>query len=55
MRERAELVGGKVTVRSGPETGTEVEFRAPGSRAYSKSTLARSLLLKMFASKDIAE
>ena len=53
MRERAELVGGKVTVRSGPGTGTEVEFSAPGSQAYSKSSPGRSWLLKVFASREI--
>jgi signal transduction histidine kinase/ligand-binding sensor domain-containing protein len=41
MRERAELVGGKLTVRSGQDGGTEVEFSAPGSRAYSRSSPAR--------------
>jgi signal transduction histidine kinase len=55
MRERAELVGGKVTVRSGPGTGTEVEFSAPGSQAYSKASAARSWLVKVFASREIAE
>ncbi|MGM9491379.1 sensor histidine kinase [Ideonella sp. YS5] len=55
MRERAELVGGKVTVRSGPGRGTEVEFSAPGSQAYGKSPQARSWLLRMFASREIAE
>jgi signal transduction histidine kinase len=29
MRERAELVGGKLTIRSGLDTGTEVEFSTP--------------------------
>jgi signal transduction histidine kinase/ligand-binding sensor domain-containing protein len=50
MRERAELVGGKLTVRSSPGAGTEVEFSAPGTRAYSKTQPGRpSLLRRMFA------
>jgi signal transduction histidine kinase/ligand-binding sensor domain-containing protein len=56
MRERAELVGGKLTLRSSAETGTEVEFRAPGSRAYSRPSPARSWLLhKKFAPSEIGE
>ncbi len=56
MRERAELAGGKLTVRSGPGTGTgtEVEFSAPGSRAYSRPPEARSWLLhRRFAPSEI--
>ena len=34
MRERAELVGGRLTVWSAPGTGTEVELTIPASRAY---------------------
>ncbi len=44
MRERAELVGGKLTVRSERGTGTEVDFTAPGARAYSRPPQARSWL-----------
>ncbi|MGM9491120.1 ligand-binding sensor domain-containing protein [Ideonella sp. YS5] len=56
MRERAELAGGKLTVRSSVETGTEVEFSAPGSRAYSKPSPARSWRLpKRFAPSEIGE
>jgi signal transduction histidine kinase len=42
MRERAELVGGELTIRSSGETGTEVEFRTPGARAYSRALPARA-------------
>ena len=46
MRERAELVGGKLTVRSAMGAGTEVNFSAPGARAYySRPSPARSWLL----------
>jgi len=56
MRERAERVGGKVTIRSTPDTGTEVEFTAPASRAYGESPGARSWLPhEGAASSDIAE
>jgi signal transduction histidine kinase len=34
MRERAELVGGKLTVWSAPDSGTEIELIIPGSKAY---------------------
>lgn len=52
MRERAQLVGGKLTVRSSLETGTEVEFRAPASQAYSKPPPTRSWLLEKFAPSE---
>jgi len=44
MRERAELVGATLAVRSDPQAGTEVEFSAPASRAYGRSAAARSWL-----------
>ena len=34
MRERVALVGGKLTVWSAPDSGTEVEFIVPASAAY---------------------
>jgi signal transduction histidine kinase len=34
MRERAQVIGGKLTVWSGLGAGTEVEIVVPGSRAY---------------------
>jgi signal transduction histidine kinase/ligand-binding sensor domain-containing protein len=55
MRERAELVGGKLTVRSSPETGTEVEFCAPGAQAYSRPSAARPGHAKKFAPSEIGE
>jgi signal transduction histidine kinase len=41
LRERAELVGGKLTIRSGPDAGTEIDLTIPASAAYAKSQLAR--------------
>ncbi len=38
MRERARLVGGKLTIWSEVESGTEIELIIPASRAYLKST-----------------
>lgn len=35
MRERAEIIGGRLSLRSSASTGTEVEFSVPGVRAYS--------------------
>jgi signal transduction histidine kinase len=44
MRERAKLAGGKLTVWSGLDTGTEVELSIPAPHAYSSSSPSRSLL-----------
>jgi signal transduction histidine kinase/ligand-binding sensor domain-containing protein len=55
MRERAALVGGRLSVRSNPGSGTEVEFSAPGPRAYSRPTPARSRFLKMFTPSEVRE
>lgn len=34
MRERSKLIGGKLTLWSRPDSGTEIELIVPGSRAY---------------------
>jgi len=41
MRERAKLLGGKLAVWSELDSGTEVELRIPGSRAYETSRARR--------------
>jgi len=41
MRERAELMGGKLTVWSELDSGTEVELSAPASIAYARSPARR--------------
>jgi signal transduction histidine kinase/ligand-binding sensor domain-containing protein len=41
MRERAELVGGKLTVWSAPESGTEIELSIAAARAYAESGAPR--------------
>jgi signal transduction histidine kinase len=38
MRERAKLVGGKLTIWSEVDSGAEIELMIPSSRAYAKST-----------------
>jgi hypothetical protein len=51
MRERAELAGGKLTVWSRPDTGTEVDVTIPGGAAYGTAIQGRSWLArKMFGS-----
>ena len=51
MRERAKLAGGKLTVWSGPDAGTEVDLTIPGRRAYGSAIRGRFWLArKMFGS-----
>ena len=38
MRERAEIVGGRLEIWSKRDTGTEIELIIPGAKAYVKST-----------------
>jgi signal transduction histidine kinase len=38
MRERAKVAGGKLTVRTKLDCGTEIELTIPASLAYAKST-----------------
>jgi signal transduction histidine kinase len=52
MRERAKLLGGKLTVWSKVETGTEVELSIPAAKAYATADgRRRSWLPKKFAGK----
>ena len=37
MRERAKLVGGKLTIWTEVDGGTEIELNIPGAKAYVKS------------------
>jgi signal transduction histidine kinase len=41
MRERAELIGGKLTVWSSPGSGTEIELTIPAARAYAEPLAPR--------------
>jgi len=53
MRERAELMGGKLAVWSELDSGTEVELSIPASRAYeTPPARRRSRLAEMFFGKD---
>ncbi|MEA3140819.1 MAG: hypothetical protein QOK23_2988 [Gammaproteobacteria bacterium] len=53
MRERAELLGGTLTVWSERDSGTEVELIIPAGQAYTASPRSsRSWLAERFLSKD---
>ena len=53
MRERAKLLGGKLTVWSERGSGTEVELIVPAVQAYTPSPgLPRSWLAEKFFRKD---
>ena len=53
MRERAKLMGGKMTVWSEMEAGTEVELRIPASRAYETAPgRRRSWLAEKLSGKE---
>jgi signal transduction histidine kinase len=52
MRERARLIGGKLTVWSAVDFGTEVELIIPASRAYAGSpSERRSWFIKQLSGK----
>jgi signal transduction histidine kinase/ligand-binding sensor domain-containing protein len=56
MRERAKLAGGKLTVWSGLDAGTEVELSIPGPRAYSSPSPGRSWLAqRMLGQSEISD
>ena len=50
MRERAKIMGAKLTVWSEVDAGTEVEMRLPAATAYA-ATRRRSWLVRKFAAK----
>jgi signal transduction histidine kinase/ligand-binding sensor domain-containing protein len=51
MRERAKLMGGKLTVWTAAESGTEIELILPAARAYAASG-RRSWLAEKFSGKS---
>jgi signal transduction histidine kinase len=53
MRERAQLVGGKLAVWSKLDSGTEVELSIPASTAYATSYRGRSWLSEKFSGKGM--
>jgi nitrate/nitrite-specific signal transduction histidine kinase len=55
MRERAKLAGGKLTVWSGLDTGTEVELSIPGSHAYSSPPARSWVAQKVFGQSEIGD
>ena len=53
MRERAKLIGGKLTVWTAHGSGTEIELSVPASRAYTApSSFWRSWFTEKFTGKD---
>jgi signal transduction histidine kinase len=53
MRERAKLVGGKLTVWSELDSGAEVELRIPAVKAYKTAAgRGRSWFAEKFSGKD---
>ena len=52
MRERATLMGGKLTVWTAAESGTEIEFILPAARAYAASP-RRSWFAERFSGKGV--
>jgi len=52
MRERAQLMGGKLTVWTAAESGTEIEFIIPVAHAYAASP-RRSWFAEMFSWKSV--
>ena len=54
MRERAELIGGRLTVRSKLDAGTEIELSIPAGHAYiARSAGLHTWFAKKFSGKDI--
>jgi signal transduction histidine kinase len=53
MRERAKLMGGKLTVWTAPGSGTEIELSVPAAHAYVASAApARSWFAEKFSRKN---
>ena len=52
MRERAKVIGGKLTVWTAAESGTEIELIIPAARAYAESR-SRSWLAEKFSRKSV--
>ena len=55
MRERAELVGGKLTIWSELHSGTEIELIIPASKAYTKSPRRFWFSQKLSQKTDLKE
>jgi len=52
MRERAKLIGGKLTVWTAPESGTEIELSLPAVHAYAASSAPwRSWFIEKFSGR----
>ena len=55
MRERAKLIGGKLTVWSGLDSGTEVELSIPAIRAYAALSSDGPSWLARKLSREVAQ
>src|SRR5262249_46683886 len=55
MRERAQRIGGKLTVSSGPGSGTEVALSVPATRAYGTAEDNPSWLGRIFRDRREAK
>jgi len=53
MRERAERIGGKLDVWTGPGAGTEIQLSVPGNIAFGRS--GRTSLFRLFQRKSKSE
>ncbi len=53
MRERAELIGGKLTVWSALDSGTELELSIPAARAYATSATRRSRFVEKLFGESV--
>jgi len=52
MRERAKLMGGRLTVWTAPDAGTEIELTIPAAHAYPEAAPGRSWLADRLSRKD---
>jgi len=52
MRERANLMGGRLTVWTAPDAGTEIELTIPAANAYPEAAPGRSRLADRLSRKD---
>jgi signal transduction histidine kinase len=55
MQERAKVIGGKLTVWSRPDFGTEVELTIPALHAYAESAPRSGLATKLFPQGSTTE
>jgi len=52
MRERAKLMGGRLTIWTAPDSGTEIELTIPAGHAYAEAASGRSWLAEKLLRSD---